>query len=778
MRRTLKRFGMPLLAAVFAGCGGADDPDGTASHDGPRQALAAGSQIAVVARGSLAGNWGPVMEVRANGQWLGRVEVRSAQDQTYSFSTSAPLPRDRKIEVSFVNDAVAGGEDRNLYVRSVAVDGQQVASGAEGVRYLRGWDEIPGQEAMFWNGTLRFAFTRDTAPAHTFSWQAENVWHETFEAPAALGDWRFNAGAEFGPGARGGLALVPGQSGGKAMELSYSTVDCDARGCPVYAAARHALKRPVQADTLRLRIRNALPREARVYALVKDGSAQTLQYRPERCPFETADDDWCTLEVDLRRPSAHWGGAGTGSIQGEITEVSVLVQALEGVRGRTPIQGTLQFDDVVLARAPSLVSLVRAGDAGTATGWRAMDIADNTARLGVAVHFRGGRPENLGRLQMAKEAGFGFVRTDLFWSRVERVAGVYDFSAAEQLLEDARALGLKVLFILDYDNPLHRNGVLMSTDAERRAFASYAAAAAKRFKGRGVRFEIWNEQNSGAVCPWGNEGFWLPRPDARNYGRLVAATMEAVRAVDPAVEVTLGGITPSFTSRCDLDEATQFSFQYIDALHGAGGLGGVDALGYHAYYHHAEAWGAELRMLRTLLREKGRPAMQVWDTEWGVSSACPDGEPCAQGASKFKRDRQAVRLARRMMVGLAMGLPVNVWYDLVDDGVDPGSREHHFGLYDSQLNGKPALAAMRVLANVSRERLTGAFPDLPAGMHALRFRRGGDTVYALWVERGELRLSADTGGLAGAVDVQGNALPATGNWTLHESQGPIYLTYR
>lgn len=439
------------------------------------------------------------------------------------------------------------------------------------------------------------------------------------------------------------------------------------------------------------------------------------------------------------------------------------------------------FDDVVLAKAPSTVSLGSSlGASGNTSGaWRTLSLEGTTARLGVAAHFRGDRSDSQRRLQKAKEAGFGFVRTDLFWNRIEPVRGSYDFSVADQLLADASALGLRVLFILAYENALFKDGVLMSTDGERNAFAAYAAAAAARYRGRGVKFEIWNEQNSGAICPAGNEGFWLPAPNAQYYAKLVTTTMTAIRVVDPTVEVTIGGLTPSFTSPCDLTQPTQFSFQYIDSMHSAGGLTNVSALGYHPYYDTAEMWGAELHMLRTSLRDKGLPTLPVWDTEWGVSSACPDGErPCAQGNTQAKRDRQAVRLARRFLVGLAMGLQVNVWYDLVDDGVDPSNREHHFGLYDTQFNAKPALAAMQTLADASTQRLAGLVLDLPSGMHALRFQKGTDTVYTVWVDRGSMQLSADTTGLLRALDVQGKALPLSGSWSVRESSGPIYLTYR
>lgn len=748
--------------------------------------------LTVRARGSLAAGRGPVMEVRLDGRELAKVEVANTRYADYTFNLPDDLPAQSSLDLVFANDLAAGGEDRNLYVESIKARGVEQTSTGPGViydksyGYATGADVVAGREDMLWNGALRFKLAADAAPMLAFSWPASALFEDDFERPAAAADWRFVPGAEFGGGAKGGISRVADAvGGGHVLQLDYST-RCDAAPCPVYAEAARTLAAPVAADNLRFRIRNKLERAARVFARVKDGTGQTHIYRPERCPFETASDTWCTLEVDLRLPSMSFGGAADGRLGGGVAEVAVVVQAVDGWRIRA-IEGALQFDDVVLSTRPAAVSLSRGRAAGGAeakasSAWRGPDSPDTASRLGVSAHFNQAPEVNRLHLLKAREAGFRFVRTDLFWDRVEKMRGVYDFSAYDRLLADAKSLGLDVLFIFAYTNPLHRDGALMSTAAERDAFAAYAGAAAARFKGQGVRFEIWNEPNTGADCPSGNVGFWRPRPDAATYGKLVAATMKAVRAADPKAQVTLGGLVPSFASPCDADQPTEFSFQYIDALERAGGLGPVDALGYHAYYIDPEAWGAELHMLRTLLREKGRASLAVWDTEWGFSSACPDGEaPCAiaDGQQKLdRRARQAVRLARRFLVGATLRLPVNVWYDLVDDGAASDNREHHFGLYDTDLRPKPAQEAMKTFADASKGRLTGTAPNLPAGLHALRFSNGGDAVYAVWVDRGQVRLDIDTRGLAQATDARGRGLAATSPLTLREADGPVYLTYR
>ena len=85
--------------------------------------------------------------------------------------------------------------------------------------------------------------------------------------------------------------------------------------------------------------------------------------------------------------------------------------------------------------------------------------------------------------------------------------------------------GVRPMFILDYGNRLYDHGQLPRSDSARAAFARFASAAARHFRGQGVIWEIWNEPNI--------EQFWKPEPDAQAYALLALETARAVRAADP-----------------------------------------------------------------------------------------------------------------------------------------------------------------------------------------------------------------------------------------------------
>jgi hypothetical protein len=116
--------------------------------------------VVVVARGSLASNQGPLMELRVNGVAVGRAEVRSSSFARYVFNVSSAIPASAKVDVVFTNDAYINGQDRNLWVDSLELLGSTLRPTDKGVTYDRdnidGKDVIAGQSAMPWAGALRF----------------------------------------------------------------------------------------------------------------------------------------------------------------------------------------------------------------------------------------------------------------------------------------------------------------------------------------------------------------------------------------------------------------------------------------------------------------------------------------------------------------------------------------------------------------------------------------------------------------------------------------------
>jgi beta-glucosidase/6-phospho-beta-glucosidase/beta-galactosidase len=143
--------------------------------------------------------------------------------------------------------------------------------------------------------------------------------------------------------------------------------------------------------------------------------------------------------------------------------------------------------------------------------------------FGVNIHFRG-QPRDL---DLIADAGFKFIRMGLTWEAIEREKGVYEFekSGYDDLTKGCSKRGIRLLYILDYSNRLYESDRSVRTEQGRRAFAAFAEAAAVRYCGNGILWEIWNESNI--------KLFWRPQPNVGDYCKLVKAT--AARLKKPTI---------------------------------------------------------------------------------------------------------------------------------------------------------------------------------------------------------------------------------------------------
>jgi hypothetical protein len=329
--------------------------------------------------------------------------------------------------------------------------------------------------------------------------------------------------------------------------------------------------------------------------------------------------------------------------------------------------------------------------------------------LGVNIHFTDARP---GELEMLAAAGFHWVRMDFSWGGTEQRTGNYDFSAYDRLVAALEVQKLRALFILDYGNPLYEANDAVATEAGRRAFARWAAAAAVHFQSHGILWEIWNEPNG---------SFWKPQANAEDYAALALAAAKAIHAAAPGEAV----IGPA-TSGVDLP--------FLETCFQAGLLNWWDAVSVHPYRQSGpESAEAEYQKLRELVARyaaKGK-TIPILSGEWGYSSAWQNFDEATQGEM----------LAREWLVSLANGIPLSIWYDWHDDGTDPREPEHHFGTVANEYHAgvnpvyqpKPAFLAARTLTSVLRgfqfgKRLALGNPD----DYALLFRQGGELRLAVW----------------------------------------------
>lgn len=349
-----------------------------------------------------------------------------------------------------------------------------------------------------------------------------------------------------------------------------------------------------------------------------------------------------------------------------------------------PLSATLPFTGTTL---PATVSL---------------DLPGRTVPepFGVNVYFTQAPAAELDQLQAT---GVTWVRMDLRWDQVERERGRYDFSAYDTFVGTMSARGLRILFILDYGNLVYGDGSSARTPEGRAAFARFAAAAVKRYRNRGILWEIWNEPNL--------PHFWHSEPNADEYADLALATIAAIRRVDPTALI-VGPATSGF------------DWPYLERLGARGVLAQLDAVSIHPYrLEPPETVVSDYLRLRLLL-DRFSPARRIpiLSSEWGYFTA-----------AGLSPDRPALYLARAWLLNLAHDVPLSIWYNWHDGGVNPEDPEQNFGLTAYDYTPKPAYAAAQtLLETLAGQRFLYRLPAEPAEDYLLLFGAEGQATVAAW----------------------------------------------
>jgi hypothetical protein len=292
--------------------------------------------------------------------------------------------------------------------------------------------------------------------------------------------------------------------------------------------------------------------------------------------------------------------------------------------------------------------------------------------LGVNIHFAGD-PQDL---DLIRDAGFRFIRMDLSWARVERQKGIYDFEKAgyDLLTAGCTRRGIRILYIFDYSNNLYEQEQSVRTESGRKAFAAFAEAAARRYAGKGVFWEIWNEPNL--------KQFWSPQPGVDDYCRLVEEVAPRIRQADPS-----GAVVAPATSG--------IPFDWLEACFKRGLLVWIDVLSVHPYRseppENAIDDYAKLRKLIGQYAPEGKQ-VPIISGEWGYSNINWD-------QTRLSDEQQACYLVRMYLTNLHQRIPVSIWYDWKNDGTDPNEREHNFGIVGHELKPESAYVAMKTLCS-------------------------------------------------------------------------------
>jgi polysaccharide biosynthesis protein PslG len=196
--------------------------------------------------------------------------------------------------------------------------------------------------------------------------------------------------------------------------------------------------------------------------------------------------------------------------------------------------------------------------------------------------FLWGEPETTSRdLQLAKDAGFTWVKQRFEWRNIEKSKkDAFEWYEAERIVDAVNKAGLGLIVRLDNQPEWARRDQLFPKSGppdKLEDWKDYVEAVAEHFKGKVAAYEIWNEPNINRE--WGDAA---PNPQA--YVDLLKISYTAIKKEDPNALVISAGLSPT----TETSERAMPATAFLEGMYTAGAKDAFDMLGVHAPGFKAE----------------------------------------------------------------------------------------------------------------------------------------------------------------------------------------------
>ncbi len=238
--------------------------------------------------------------------------------------------------------------------------------------------------------------------------------------------------------------------------------------------------------------------------------------------------------------------------------------------------------------------------------------------FGVCAHLnRWEFPELKEETKLIKDAGIGFVRTDLDWGQVQPNTSTWNFSRWDKVVEECEKNNLQILPIFG-GHPWYAKIPSEHLDL----WEAYLKAALERYKGKIKYWEVYNEAD---LTP-----FW--KENSAGYFELLKKSYTIIKEADSDAKVLLTGLG-------GIPE------KYISSLLRMGAGEYFDIMNIHPYdfnFPPERALAGRLKSLKSLMKKFNIENKEIWITEIGNSS----------GENEKSYEALALRSIKQMGVNL------------------------------------------------------------------------------------------------------------------------------
>jgi hypothetical protein len=251
-------------------------------------------------------------------------------------------------------------------------------------------------------------------------------------------------------------------------------------------------------------------------------------------------------------------------------------------------------------------------------------------------------------LQLVREMGAPWIVEFFPWAYIEYGKNAFDWWHTDQVIDHARAQGLKVIARLGLvptwarPEPREQETTFNYIDPDHYDdFGDFVYAFVDRYKDRVDHIIIWNEPN--LSFEWG-----LRPVDAPAYVNLLKVAYRRAKEANPNIIVLAGALAP--TLEPEGSPAGLNDLIYLQKMYDAGAKDNFDALAVHAYGILAPIDEApdpsrvnfrRIELLREIMWQKGDSAKQIYITEAGWNDS-PRWNQAVTPAQRIENTVQAL----------------------------------------------------------------------------------------------------------------------------------------
>ncbi len=308
-------------------------------------------------------------------------------------------------------------------------------------------------------------------------------------------------------------------------------------------------------------------------------------------------------------------------------------------------------------------------------------------------------------LEMAANAGIGWVKQQFPWESLEKSSGRYwddrynisTWDKFDFIVDTALKYDMQVIARLDRPPDWARaeGSSPMSPPRDLADYGRFVGQVAKHYKGKVRYYQIWNEPN--LTEEWGNG-----KVDARAYTELLKVAYQAIKEADPNAYVLSAPLAQTL-------EANEYHLNEVDYLRGmyeAGAKPYFDILFANAYGFSLPpddpAAADRLNFARVLLQrqlmvEFDDAEKPVWFNEFGWNSAPASMSPVDLKWGRVDEPKQAeytaaaVRQARAEWPWAGV---FNLWFFRQDGHISPQDAQYYFRMVDVGFTPRLVYAAI------------------------------------------------------------------------------------